>query len=464
MKETRTINLNGMAYHIDYDAYQLLREYISDIELRLPMDTRPTVVAELESRIADIFQQALYANNVQVVNIAMVEAMKTQVGAPSEFGENRRPKTKVEASHTSGCRRTLRVVFNVLLALLALPVIIVGVLILLAMLCMFFGVAVASTTSVGALMALVPVLTELTLGGAAVLIPLLFVALLAIVLLPVVVVIYAIVTYLRTRRGPKARFWIITMLLWIASVCFCGAAVVRLYESYSGMPEIMKMMSLHDLDLDEEGVGTTSLQLDAYHSVQLSGAAKLRLSSAATPSTTLTTNMDHMLDDHLRITVNVKDSVLYIDVPTTIPGQVVDFGLALPELRRLTILGASKIETLDGATLITPSLLLDISGAAEVDMRLMVEELVVDAKGASKLELDGSATRAQITIAGAGKLDAEDLVVEKMQINCAGASLADVNVTGELKAQASGASKISYSGGPTVKQKLAVGGSTIVKD
>ena len=75
MKETRTINLNGMAYHIDYDAYQLLREYISDIELRLPMDTRPTVVAELESRIADIFQQALYANNVQVVNIAMVEAL-----------------------------------------------------------------------------------------------------------------------------------------------------------------------------------------------------------------------------------------------------------------------------------------------------------------------------------------------------------------------------------------------------
>jgi hypothetical protein len=224
-------------------------------------------------------------------------------------------------------------------------------------------------------------------------------------------------------------------------------------------------MSIDGLDVDDAGLATSALQLAAYHSVELRGAAELHLSQADVPSTILTTNMLQTIvtgEDNWQ--AEVRDSVLYIDVPSTVPGQIVDFGIALPELRKVTVMGASKIETLDDTTLLTPSLVLDISGAAEVDMRLMVEELVVDAKGASKLELDGSATRAQITIAGAGKLDAEDLVVEKMQINCAGASLADVNVTGELKAQASGASKISYSGGPTVKQKLAVGGSTIVKD
>ena len=51
-------------------------------------------------------------------------------------------------------------------------------------------------------------------------------------------------------------------------------------------------------------------------------------------------------------------------------------------------------------------LVLDISGAAEVDMRIAVEHLQVDAKGASQLELDGSATNAVIAIAGAGKVDA----------------------------------------------------------
>ena len=290
------------------------------------------------------------------------------------------------------------------------------------------------------------------------------VALVLIIVLPIVVIVYTIVAYLRTHRGPKARFWIITILLWVASVCLWCTTLVRMYDSYGMLPDIMKVMSLHELDIDDQGVGTTNLQLDAYHSVQLSGMAKLRLSNASTTTTTLTTNMNHMLEDHLNIQAEVRDSVLYIDVPSTVPGQIVDFGIALPELRKVTVMGASKIETLDDITLLTPSLVLDISGAAEVDMRIAVEHLQVDAKGASQLELDGSATNAVIAIAGAGKVDAEELVVEKMQINCAGASLADVHVVRELKAQATGASKITYSGSPTVKQKLAVGGSLILKD
>ena len=31
MNETRTINLNGLVYHIDNDAYQTLKEYLQDI-------------------------------------------------------------------------------------------------------------------------------------------------------------------------------------------------------------------------------------------------------------------------------------------------------------------------------------------------------------------------------------------------------------------------------------------------
>ena len=52
MKETRTINLNGLVYHIDYDAYQLLRDYLHDIELRLPQEDRQEVIADIEARIA----------------------------------------------------------------------------------------------------------------------------------------------------------------------------------------------------------------------------------------------------------------------------------------------------------------------------------------------------------------------------------------------------------------------------
>ena len=91
MNETRTINLNGLVYHIDYDAYQLLRDYLHDIELRLPQDDRQEIMADIEARIAELFQKSLFAKNVQVVNIQMVQSIKGQIGEPSEVGPNRRP-------------------------------------------------------------------------------------------------------------------------------------------------------------------------------------------------------------------------------------------------------------------------------------------------------------------------------------------------------------------------------------
>ena len=111
-----------------------------------------------------------------------------------------------------------------------------------------------------------------------------------------------------------------------------------------------------------------------------------------------------------------------------------------------------------------PELTLHLNGAAEADLLLNVQSLTIDAKGACKLDIEGSADRANITIAGAGELEAEDLLTQVMHINCAGASKAEVNVASELWAQAAGASKITYKGTPRVKQNMAVGGSTIRRD
>ena len=144
--------------------------------------------------------------------------------------------------------------------------------------------------------------------------------------------------------------------------------------------------------------------------------------------------------------------------------MMLDFAIASPTLRKITVYGASKIETLDGHTLQQPSLTLDLNGAAEADLHLQVNTLTVDAKGASSLELQGTAESAHITIAGAGELDAESFVVQDMHINCAGASVAEVHVQRELWAQAAGASKITYKGSPAIKQNMAVGGSIIRKD
>jgi hypothetical protein len=172
------------------------------------------------------------------------------------------------------------------------------------------------------------------------------------------------------------------------------------------------------------------------------------------------------MEDEEFVKAEVRDSILYIDATNvlSIEEMMVDFTIASPSLRKITVYGASKIETLDGHPLQLSSLTLDLNGAAEADLHLYVDSLSVETKGASRLELEGTATSARISIAGAGDVEAESLVVQKMHINCAGASEAEVHVQRELWAQAAGASKITYKGSPTIKQNIAVGGSFIRKD
>ena len=467
MNETRTINLNGLVYHIDTDAYQTLKEYLQDIEMRLPANDRQEVMADIEARIAELFQKALFAKNTQVVTMEMVRSIQSQIGAPTEFGENRRPKVKVDKSQNAGCGRVLSIVLNVILAILALPVIMFGLIVLFALILTLFGVTVAGTTTLGAILPIYPALADVLSNGNGIVILLMLVTLLLIVVLPIVMIVHSIVTYMRTRRGPKARFWWITILLWIASIVFWGASLLRLYHSYEHAPQILSTMAIEGLDVDDAGIVTSVLQLDAYHSVELRGAAELHLSHAATASTTLTTNMlQSMVSGEENWKAEVRDSVLYIDVTTQIPieDMMLDFAIASPTLRKITVYGASKIETPDGHMLQQPTLTLDLNGAAEADLQLQVNTLTVDAKGASSLELRGTAESAHITIAGAGELDAESFVVQNMHINCAGASVAEVHAQRELWAQAAGASKITYKGNPTIKQNMAVGGSFIRKD
>jgi uncharacterized membrane protein len=466
MKETRTINLNGLVYHIDYDAYQLLRDYLQDIEMRLPIEDRKEIIGDIEARIAELFQKALFAQNTQVINIQLVQSIQKQIGEPSEFGPNRRPKVKVDKSQNSGCRRTFSIVLNVVLALLALPVIFIGLIILFAIVLSLFGVAVTGTTTLAALMPIFPVLADVLVEGGAILIPLLMIALVLIIVLPIIMIVYTIVTYMRTRRGPKARFWWITILFWLASLIFWGVSLVRLYTSYNNAPEILKAMTFEGVDVDDAGTITSVLQLDAYHTVHLRGAAELELQNASTPSTTLTTNILMPSMSSENITAEVRDSILYIDTHTNIPidDLIAKFTIATPYLREIIVQGAGKIETIDNHSLQLTSLNLDLSGAAEADLLLNVQNLTIDAKGASKLDLAGVADNLHVTIAGAGELEAEDLLAQVVHINCTGASKAEVHAVRELWAQAAGASKISYKGNPTVKQKLAVGGSLIIRD
>ncbi len=85
MKETINVNIGSLAFTLDRDAYDELRNYLDEIRRHLPDEDHDTL-DDIEGRIAEILSGEV-RNPMQVVTYNMVMRLKEQIGAPSCFGE-----------------------------------------------------------------------------------------------------------------------------------------------------------------------------------------------------------------------------------------------------------------------------------------------------------------------------------------------------------------------------------------
>ncbi len=147
-------------------------------------------------------------------------------------------------------------------------------------------------------------------------------------------------------------------------------------------------------------------------------------------------------DDNLikLITTEVSDGVLTIKTAKKIsPREEIRIIISAPDIERLDISGVSSVS------------LSDLNNAS----------LTVDSSGASKINLSGKTAELRVDVSGASKVDAEELQAVNGDIDASGASTVLVNVTGDLKTQATGASKIVYTGTPANLEKSAHGASRV---
>jgi len=245
MKETRTINLNGLVFHIDNDAFQALNNYLQDIELRLPADEREDVMTDIEARVSELLQAALFAKNVQVVDIKMIETIKEQIGAPSEFGGNKRPKIKVRPTENSGCGRVLKITLIVIAALIAAQV-------LIPVLAVLFGLCIAALgLGVGAF-SFLPALSIPFFDGHWGSALFAFATGSLAVCLPIYVLIKTIVSLIRNHKAPQGKFWLITILLWLLSI---GCFTAVMYKQATRLPEIKALPQTIQQAIDNDSTG-----------------------------------------------------------------------------------------------------------------------------------------------------------------------------------------------------------------
>ena len=85
MKKTIDINLAGLRFALDEDAYQRLNAYLRALEAQLAQTPgKEEILADIEGRIAELFSANLNLGK-QVINLAEVDAVVATMGAPEDF-------------------------------------------------------------------------------------------------------------------------------------------------------------------------------------------------------------------------------------------------------------------------------------------------------------------------------------------------------------------------------------------
>lgn len=83
MKKVLNVGIGGRTFTIDEDAYQKLDAYIERFRQKTQMGYQTKeVIDDLELRIAEIFTEALNSRKYDVVNIALVNEVISQLGMP----------------------------------------------------------------------------------------------------------------------------------------------------------------------------------------------------------------------------------------------------------------------------------------------------------------------------------------------------------------------------------------------
>jgi phage shock protein PspC (stress-responsive transcriptional regulator) len=100
MKKTMTINLGGLVYHIDEDAYEILKDYLDRIKRELQgADSAEEIYNDIENRVAEIIGERL-KNSRQVLGIPDVQRVIEIMGQPEDItGSEREDQTRSKRKH-----------------------------------------------------------------------------------------------------------------------------------------------------------------------------------------------------------------------------------------------------------------------------------------------------------------------------------------------------------------------------
>jgi hypothetical protein len=127
------------------------------------------------------------------------------------------------------------------------------------------------------------------------------------------------------------------------------------------------------------------------------------------------------------------------------------------EKLKINLSGASDFKgDIKAGTLMT-----ELSGASNFKATVQAGALSVEGSGACDIEIGGSGDDLIVDVSGATSVKMYDYLVKAASVDASGASSIKVNVSGILKAYATGASSIDYKGAASIKDMKSSGASSV---
>jgi phage shock protein PspC (stress-responsive transcriptional regulator) len=86
MNKTIIININGIVFHIEEDAYEVLKNYMTDVKRHfMNSDDSLEITTDIENRIAEMFNELLANEHTQVIVEQDVKSVIEQMGTVADF-------------------------------------------------------------------------------------------------------------------------------------------------------------------------------------------------------------------------------------------------------------------------------------------------------------------------------------------------------------------------------------------
>lgn len=208
-------------------------------------------------------------------------------------------------------------------------------------------------------------------------------------------------------------------------------------------------------------VTTEARSVGWFDGIEVDDAIELDLVQSTTQSVEVTTkaNIHQYIVTEIqsgKLIVRIKNNVTIKKNPT------IKVKISVADLNSIEAHGASKVEVF--GSFVTNSIDFEMSGASRLYGNYILNSGEIEASGASNINISGQIDYLKADVSGATVLKDFDMVVEDLDIEMSGASIASLTVNGTMNVTASGASNLYYEGTGTINSLNLSGASQVNKN